>query len=190
MLVWLGEPRKRRRIRGCIKVHAKCDLPGRDRGPDGSIAVSSVSFAGIATLLETVGAVGGVTVAWRRCDCAQPQAGRAYRRGCCGASQRRQTARIMCLSPRTCGWRAERIRPADWPRRGRGSARRVVRPFLPRQVTRVSRETSIAATPGHGEKRSQWLWALTCMTCSSSAPAMPAARLRLPRPGAARASAC
>jgi tRNA modification GTPase len=35
-------------------VHAKCDLPGRELAPDESIAVSSLTSAGIAALLETI----------------------------------------------------------------------------------------------------------------------------------------
>jgi tRNA modification GTPase len=55
VLIWLGEPADAPTHLRLIKAHAKSDLPGRERGPDGSTAVSSVTSEGIATLLETVG---------------------------------------------------------------------------------------------------------------------------------------
>ena len=55
VLVWLGEPADAPVHPRLIKVHAKCDLPGRGHAPDGSIAVSSVTSQGIAALLEAVG---------------------------------------------------------------------------------------------------------------------------------------
>jgi tRNA modification GTPase len=54
VLVWLGEPEDTPVHPRLVKVHAKCDLPGRELAPDESIAVSSLTSAGIATLLETI----------------------------------------------------------------------------------------------------------------------------------------
>ena len=57
VLVWLGEPDAAPNHPRLIKVHAKADLPERTNVPDGSLAVSSVSGAGLTRLLEQVGAL-------------------------------------------------------------------------------------------------------------------------------------
>ncbi len=54
VLLWLGEPGEAPVHPRLVKVHGKCDLSGRQNGPVGSLAVSSVSGAGIAGLLEHV----------------------------------------------------------------------------------------------------------------------------------------
>ncbi len=54
VVLWLGDPGDAPHHPRLVHVHAKCDLPGRTEAPAGSQAVSSVTGAGIALLLETV----------------------------------------------------------------------------------------------------------------------------------------
>jgi tRNA modification GTPase len=55
VLLWLGEPQEAPNHSRLILVHPRCDQPGRDRAPDGSLAVSSVTGRGLGELLEHVG---------------------------------------------------------------------------------------------------------------------------------------
>ena len=55
VLLWLGEPGEAPDHPRLVKVHGKCDLPGRQEAPEGSHAISAVTGAGIAALLEKVG---------------------------------------------------------------------------------------------------------------------------------------
>jgi len=50
ILVWLGEPGEAPSHPRLIRVHARADLPGRRKVPEGSIAVSSVTGAGLSAL--------------------------------------------------------------------------------------------------------------------------------------------
>lgn len=50
ILVWLGEPGEAPPHPRLICVHARADLPGRGRAPNGSIAVSSVTGVGLGAL--------------------------------------------------------------------------------------------------------------------------------------------
>ena len=54
VLVWLGEPSDAPQHPRAIRVHARSDLPNRGHAPDGSIAVSSVTGAGLAELTEAI----------------------------------------------------------------------------------------------------------------------------------------
>ena len=55
VLLWLGEPGDAPPHPRLVQVHAKCDLPERSGAPSGSLAISSVTGTGIASLLERVG---------------------------------------------------------------------------------------------------------------------------------------
>lgn len=55
ILLWLGEPAEAPEHPRATKLHGKCDLPGRGKAPEGSLATSSLTGAGIAVLLERVG---------------------------------------------------------------------------------------------------------------------------------------
>jgi tRNA modification GTPase len=57
VLVWLGEPERAPQHPRLVRVHAKVDLPGRASAPAGSMAVSSVTNAGLTALLERIGAL-------------------------------------------------------------------------------------------------------------------------------------
>ncbi len=57
VLVWLGEPADVPNHPRPVKVHGKCDLPERQRLPEGSLAVSSVTGVGVGPLLEQVRAL-------------------------------------------------------------------------------------------------------------------------------------
>jgi tRNA modification GTPase len=52
VLLWLGEPGDAPTHPRMIQVHPRADLPGRERAPDGSLAVSSHSGMGLTALLE------------------------------------------------------------------------------------------------------------------------------------------
>lgn len=54
ILLWLGEPSEAPLHPGLILVHPRCDQPGRGVAPHGSLAVSSVTGAGIGTLVEKI----------------------------------------------------------------------------------------------------------------------------------------
>ena len=54
ILVWLGEPDDAEGHPNLIKLHARADEPGRELVPQGLLAVSSVTGAGIKALLERV----------------------------------------------------------------------------------------------------------------------------------------
>jgi tRNA modification GTPase len=54
VLLWLGDPHDAPEHARRINVHAKSDLPQKGSPPDGSIAVSSLTSAGISELLENV----------------------------------------------------------------------------------------------------------------------------------------
>jgi tRNA modification GTPase len=55
IVMWLGEPEAAPSHQRLIQVHAKADLVEAGPAPDGSIAVSSKTGAGLAALLEAVG---------------------------------------------------------------------------------------------------------------------------------------
>jgi tRNA modification GTPase len=57
VLVWLGDPEEAPRHDRLVRVHPRSDLPGRDEAPAGSLAVSSKTGAGLAALLDRVGAL-------------------------------------------------------------------------------------------------------------------------------------
>ena len=77
ILLWLGESDDAPDHAGLIKVHARADLPGRGLAPTGSLAVSSMTEAGIANLiahlssmaLEILPADDEVSVNRRQADC-------------------------------------------------------------------------------------------------------------------------
>jgi tRNA modification GTPase len=50
VVIWLGDLEDAPSHPRLIRVHARCDLPGRSDAPDGSIAVSSVTGHGLAEL--------------------------------------------------------------------------------------------------------------------------------------------
>ena len=54
ILLWLGEPADAPEHPRLVQVHSRSDLPGRATAPQGSLAVSSVTGAGIGDLLEQV----------------------------------------------------------------------------------------------------------------------------------------
>lgn len=54
VLVWLGEPGDCPSHPCAILVHPRCDLPGRERAPPGSIAVSSLTGEGLRALGEAI----------------------------------------------------------------------------------------------------------------------------------------
>ena len=54
VLIWLGEPNEAPDQVRTIKIHAKSDLPNRGAAPEGSLAVSSTTGAGIAELLDRI----------------------------------------------------------------------------------------------------------------------------------------
>ncbi|MEO5775055.1 MAG: tRNA uridine-5-carboxymethylaminomethyl(34) synthesis GTPase MnmE [Sphingomicrobium sp.] len=54
ILVWLGEPADAPEHQRLIKIHPRCDVPGRECPPPGSLAASSVTSQGVAELLATI----------------------------------------------------------------------------------------------------------------------------------------
>lgn len=54
VLLWLGDDDVPDHPR-LARLHARCDIPGREAAPSGSLAVSSVTGAGLSQLLEIVG---------------------------------------------------------------------------------------------------------------------------------------
>ncbi|MCY7280053.1 MAG: tRNA uridine-5-carboxymethylaminomethyl(34) synthesis GTPase MnmE [Sphingomonas bacterium] len=52
ILLWLGDPADAPRHRHFLLVHARADLPGRQKAPDQSIAVSSVTGRGLEQLTQ------------------------------------------------------------------------------------------------------------------------------------------
>jgi len=77
ILVWLGEPGEAPSHPRLIRVHARADLPGRRKVPEGSIAVSSVTGAGLSALEAAIRAEardllpveGQVALNQRHADC-------------------------------------------------------------------------------------------------------------------------
>ncbi|HUE78242.1 MAG TPA: tRNA uridine-5-carboxymethylaminomethyl(34) synthesis GTPase MnmE [Sphingomicrobium sp.] len=55
ILLWLGEPGDAPDHPRLLRIHSKCDLPGRAGAPAGSLPVSSHTGEGIGPLLERVG---------------------------------------------------------------------------------------------------------------------------------------
>jgi tRNA modification GTPase len=55
VLLWLGDPSDVPPHKAVVKVHSRCDLPGRRQTPTGSVAVSAVTGERIGALLEFVG---------------------------------------------------------------------------------------------------------------------------------------
>jgi tRNA modification GTPase len=60
VLLWLGEPSEAPAHPRLIRVHAKVDQPGREIGPAGSFAVSSLTGTGISDLLRQLEATARV----------------------------------------------------------------------------------------------------------------------------------
>jgi tRNA modification GTPase len=54
ILVWLGEAEGAPAHGRTIRVHAKCDLPGRGEAPEGSLAVSALTGEGVGTLMQAI----------------------------------------------------------------------------------------------------------------------------------------
>lgn len=54
VLVWLGEPQDAPNHPKLLRVHARCDVPGREIAPGRSLPVSSVTGAGLAELTQVV----------------------------------------------------------------------------------------------------------------------------------------
>ena len=52
ILLWLGEPEDAPGHPRLVRVHARCDLPGRETAPTGSLAVSAVTGTGLVVLLD------------------------------------------------------------------------------------------------------------------------------------------
>ena len=57
VLLWLGEPTFAPHHPRLVLVHAKCDLPERQKSPPGSMAVSAKTGGGVRRLLDEVGAL-------------------------------------------------------------------------------------------------------------------------------------
>lgn len=57
ILVWLGEPDEMPNHPHHVLAHSKCDLPGREAAPEGSIAISSLNGEGLTQLLEQIGSI-------------------------------------------------------------------------------------------------------------------------------------
>lgn len=55
VLLWLGEPDEAPKHPRLVLVHPRCDQSGRNRAPDDSFAVSSVTGFGLGKLLDRVG---------------------------------------------------------------------------------------------------------------------------------------
>jgi tRNA modification GTPase len=77
ILVWLGEASDAPEHAHLIRVHSRCDLPERGPAPPGSIAVSSVTGAGLRELMAAVTeearlllpATGEIAINRRQADC-------------------------------------------------------------------------------------------------------------------------
>jgi tRNA modification GTPase len=54
ILLWLGEPEDAPHHTRLIKVHARCDISDRQKTPDGSLAVSSVTGVGVTNLMKRI----------------------------------------------------------------------------------------------------------------------------------------
>jgi tRNA modification GTPase len=54
VLVWLGDPGEAPHHARIVLVHAKADLSERGPAPEGSLPVSSVTYAGLPALLERI----------------------------------------------------------------------------------------------------------------------------------------
>ena len=54
ILIWLGEPGHSPAHANLIRVHSRTDLPGRDRAPDGTIAVSAKTGSGLRELSNAI----------------------------------------------------------------------------------------------------------------------------------------
>ncbi len=57
VLLWLGEPADAPDHPRLVKLHPRCDIPGRETARVGSLAVSAVTGAGLSDLLEAVGSL-------------------------------------------------------------------------------------------------------------------------------------
>ncbi|HEX3422153.1 MAG TPA: tRNA uridine-5-carboxymethylaminomethyl(34) synthesis GTPase MnmE [Sphingomicrobium sp.] len=57
ILVWLGDPDEMPDHPRNVLVHSKADLPGREVGPEGALAVSSTTGDGVTELLARIGAL-------------------------------------------------------------------------------------------------------------------------------------
>lgn len=54
ILVWLGEANEAPPHGRTIRVHARCDLPGRGDAPEGSLAVSALTGEGVGALMQAM----------------------------------------------------------------------------------------------------------------------------------------
>lgn len=54
ILLWLGDPADSPAHQHLIRVHARSDVPGRERAPGGSLAVSSTTGSGLLKLTEAI----------------------------------------------------------------------------------------------------------------------------------------
>jgi tRNA modification GTPase len=59
ILIWMGEPDEAPEVERLIRVHARCDLPGRINAPEGNIRVSSITGDGILELLNRIRELAG-----------------------------------------------------------------------------------------------------------------------------------
>jgi tRNA modification GTPase len=64
ILLWLGEPDSAPDHDRLIRVHSRSDLPDRHHRPPGSMAVSSVTGAGMKALLDRVGELAADLLPW------------------------------------------------------------------------------------------------------------------------------
>lgn len=58
IVIWLGEPADAPHHPNLIEVYPRTDEPGRQRAPEGLLAISSVTGEGIKALLERIAAIG------------------------------------------------------------------------------------------------------------------------------------
>ena len=59
ILIWMGEQDNAPEVERVIRIHARCDLPGRINAPEGSIRVSSITGEGILELLNRIRELAG-----------------------------------------------------------------------------------------------------------------------------------
>lgn len=55
VLLWLGDVEDAPNHPRCVKLHPRADIPGRNKAPEGTLPVSSVTGVGLPELLATVG---------------------------------------------------------------------------------------------------------------------------------------
>ncbi|HEX2804484.1 MAG TPA: tRNA uridine-5-carboxymethylaminomethyl(34) synthesis GTPase MnmE [Sphingomicrobium sp.] len=90
VLVWLGEPGDAPEHARLVRVHARCDLPGRGPAPTGSIAVSAKTGEGLARLTSWIAdearsllpGEGEIALNRRQADCVAEARGALRAGGC------------------------------------------------------------------------------------------------------------